>query len=93
MNARIQGLDKVYRGAKDNPKAFVLRGSMLMAASIALEMVNMGDERYEEVEDWDKDTYWHFWVDGQHYRLPKPFEIGVLFATIPDLVCCASDWD
>ena len=84
MNARIQGLDKVYRGAKDNPKAFVLRGSMIMGASLALLAHNWDDERYEELEEWDKDTYFHFWADGQHYRLPKPFEIGALFSTVPE---------
>ena len=66
MNARIQGLDKVYRGAKDNPKTFILRGSMIMAASMALMAVNWDDERYEELQEWDKDTYYHFWIDGQH---------------------------
>ena len=64
MNARIQGLDKVYRGAKDNPKAFVLRGSMVMAATMALMAANWDDEDYQALEDWDKDTYYHFWVDG-----------------------------
>ena len=73
MNARIQGLDKVYRGAKDNPKAFVVRGSILMAASLALLARNWDDERYEELEEWDKDTYYHIWAGDQHYRLAQTF--------------------
>ena len=69
MNARIQGLDKVYRGAKDNPKAFVVRGSILMAASLALLARNWDDERYEELEEWDKDTYFHI-LDRWRRTLP-----------------------
>ena len=78
MNARIQGLDKVYRGAKDNPKRFLLRGSMVMAASMALLAQNWGDEDYEALEEWDKDTYYHFFLDdfvkgsdGQHLVFPS----------------------
>ena len=84
MNARIQGLDKVYRGAKENPKAFMLRGGLLMAGSLALLAHNWDDERYEQLEDWDKDMNFHFWVGDEHVVLPKPFEIGALFATVPE---------
>ncbi|WP_395754812.1 hypothetical protein OUA51_17990 [Edwardsiella ictaluri] len=34
--------------------------------------------------DWDKDIYWHFFIGDQHFRLPKPFEIGLMFATLPE---------
>lgn len=36
------------------------------------------------MENWEKDTYFHFWVDGEHFRLPKPFEVGFIFGTIPE---------
>lgn len=84
MNARIQGLDRLYRGAKENPKGFMLRGSIIMAASLALLAENWDDERYEALEEWDKDTYYHFWIDDEHFRLPKPFEVGAIFSTIPE---------
>nr|WP_277813785.1 LPD38 domain-containing protein [Edwardsiella ictaluri] len=45
---------------------------------------NWDDERYEELPDWDKDIYWHFFIGDQHFRLPKPFEIGLMFATLPE---------
>ena len=43
------------------------------------------------MEEWDKDANWHFWLpDGQsgtqHLRLPKPFEIGLLYGTVPERV-------
>ena len=86
MNARIQGIDKVYRGAKDNPKAFVVRGSILMAASLALLARNWDDERYEELEEWDKDTYFHIWA-GDDTALPSAQAFrdrGALFSTVPE---------
>jgi hypothetical protein len=84
LNARIQGLYRLYRGARDNKKAFFIKGSMLAAATMALVLKNDDDERYEELPDWDKDTYWHFWVGEEHWRIPKPFEVGALFSTIPE---------
>lgn len=84
LNARVQGLYRLGRGAKENPKAFLLRGSILAAASLALLAENWDNDEYEKLEDWDKDTYWHLWVDGVHLRLPKPFEVGALFGTIPE---------
>ncbi|MEQ8226748.1 MAG: LPD38 domain-containing protein [Rhodospirillales bacterium] len=84
MNARIQGLYRLYRGARDNPKAFMLRGAIITAASMALLAANWNDERYQDLEDWDKDTYYHFWIGDDHYRLPKPFEVGAIFSTIPE---------
>ncbi|WP_279460537.1 LPD38 domain-containing protein [Aeromonas veronii] len=52
--------------------------------SLGLLAANWDDERYEELPDWDKDANWHFFVGDQHFRIPKPFEIGVMFGTIPE---------
>jgi hypothetical protein len=84
LNARIQGLNRLYRGAKDNPVGFTMKAGVLMAASLALAIKNDDDDRYNELAEWDKDTYYHFFIGDQHWRLPKPFESGVLFSTIPE---------
>jgi hypothetical protein len=86
MNARVQGLYRLWRGAQDNPVSFALKGSMIMAATLALLLRNNDNEEYEQLPEWDKDTYWHFFVDGEHFRLPKPFEVGAIFGTIPERV-------
>jgi hypothetical protein len=57
-----------------------------MVASLMLAMANDGQDWYEELPDWDKDTFWHFKVGSHHWRIPKPFEIGVVFATIPERI-------
>ena len=97
MNARVQGLDRLYRGAREDPKAFMVKGMMLAAASMAMLAANWDDEEYDELPEWDKDTYWHFFLGEKdkngrseyHFRLPKPFEVGAIFATIPERIARA----
>ncbi|MGU5817876.1 LPD38 domain-containing protein [Aeromonas caviae] len=84
FNARIQGLGKLSRELRDNPREIAKRAGMITAMSLGLLAANWDDERYEELPDWDKDANWHFFVGDQHFRIPKPFEIGVMFGTIPE---------
>lgn len=85
FNARMQGLSKLGRAIKSDPQGVLKRGGMITAASLALLAMNWDDKRYEELPDWDKDTYWHFFLPGGlHVRLPKPFEIGLMFGTLPE---------
>ncbi|EMG5798157.1 hypothetical protein V5D85_000472, partial [Yersinia enterocolitica] len=84
FNARMQGLSKLGRGIKENPREVLKRGGMITAASLALMALNWDDKRYDELQDWDKDTYWHAWIGDQHIRFPKPFEIGLMFGTLPE---------
>lgn len=86
LNARIQGIDRLYRGAQENPAAFAAKGALLMAATMALMAANEDDDRYWALPEWDRDTYWHFWVGNEHFRIPKPFEVGAVFATIPERI-------
>lgn len=84
FNARLQGLGKLTRELSDNPREIAKRAGMITAMSLGLLAANWDDERYEELPDWDKDANWHFLVGDQHFRIPKPFEIGVMFGTIPE---------
>lgn len=84
FNARLQGLGKLSRELRDNPREIAKRAGMITAMSLGLLAMNWDDERYEELPDWDKDANWHFFIGDQHFRIPKPFEIGVMFGTIPE---------
>ena len=84
LNARVQGLDRLVYGAKENPKRFLLTVGVLAAATLALYAINKDNPEYEELEEWDKDNFWHFWLGGQHFKIPRPFEVGVLSATVPE---------
>lgn len=94
FNARLQGLYKLYRqgGKKALRKALLMRAGTVTAMSLSLMAWNMlmYADGYDELEDWDKDTYWHIMPGTKwHIRVPKPFELGVLFATVPERVARA----
>jgi hypothetical protein len=84
LNARIQGLNRLWRGARDNPFHFMTRGGGLAMAGLALALINDDDERYKQLPEWDRDTYIHFFIGDEHFRIPKPFETGVIFLTVPE---------
>lgn len=84
FNARIQGLGKLSREFKDNPAGVAKRGGYIVAGTMALLASNWDRKEYEELPDWDKDMHWHVWLGEQHFRIPKPFEVGVIFGTIPE---------
>jgi hypothetical protein len=93
FNARIQGLYKLYRagaipGMGAPMRAAVMGRAMgLVGFSAGLMAMNLAlfAEGYEELEEWDKDTYWHIAPGtAAHVRIPKPFEIGLIFGTIPE---------
>lgn len=82
MNARVQGLDRLARGAGDNFGAFVLKGAMISAATMALMAMNKDDERYWAMNEAVRDNYWIIPVDNGFVQIPKPFEVGSLFGTV-----------
>ncbi len=80
MNARLQGLYKLGRGAKADPRRFaVVTGAVAMASAL-LYLANRDDEEFKALPDWVRDTYW--WVripgTGKAFFVPKPFEVGAL---------------
>ncbi|WP_407829373.1 LPD38 domain-containing protein [Shewanella algae] len=93
FNARLQGMYKLAQGAAAGEGDRVLKvlsanlamkGIKVAAFSLALAAINDDDERYQELPDWDKDANWHFWFGDDHIRIPKPFELGIVFGTIPE---------
>gem|GEM_PF-1306466 len=95
LNARLQGLYKLGRAVKgENPgdKALIARevaikGAYIALFSLLLAGVNGDDERYKALKDYDKDNFWHFWFSQDQQeplRIPKPFEIGLMFGTTPE---------
>ncbi len=78
MNARMQGLYKLGKAAKEDPAKF---GAVLGATaifSIGLMLAYSGDDDWKKREDWDRDNYWWFKIGGEAFRIPKPFEIGAI---------------
>lgn len=78
MNARLQGLYKLGRGAAEDPRRFGIVLGATALASIALLLAYQDDDDWKQREDWDRETFWWFKVGDTAYRIPKPFEIGVI---------------
>jgi hypothetical protein len=78
FNARIQGLYKLGRAAKEDPARFsaVLGATALF--SLALLAAYSDDDDWKKREEWDRNNYWWFKFGGTAFRIPKPFEIGAI---------------
>jgi hypothetical protein len=83
LNARVQGL---YRLGRSDPKRLMMVGTMMMVATAILALFNSGEDWYERLPDWEKDGYWHVMTPAGRFKIPKPFEIGVIFATVPERI-------
>ncbi|WP_423459977.1 LPD38 domain-containing protein [Ottowia sp. VDI28] len=78
LNARLQGLYKLGRAAKEDPKRFAAMAGAVSMASLALMAAYDDDEDWKKREDWDRDTYWWFKIGDKAFRIPKPFEVGAI---------------
>ena len=98
LNARIQGLDVLWRtglgtysSRSDLGKAQIqrnafLRASYLTALTAAYWMLVSDDDQYKEASDYVKDNNWLIPnpFGTQAIKIPIPFEIGLLFKTFPE---------
>jgi hypothetical protein len=93
LNARMQGLDVLYRAAfgkmanKDAAtiqKAFFVRGATIMALSMMYWAMTHDEEEYKKQEQETRDNYWLFPKLG--VKIPIPFEVGVIFKVIPERI-------
>ncbi|MCP1616941.1 hypothetical protein FBY21_1540 [Pseudomonas sp. SLBN-26] len=80
MNARLQGMYKLGRGASADPRRFLAVAGAVAMASTLLFLLNKDDEEFKQLPDWVRDTYWWVRIPGTEKALylPKPFEVGVL---------------
>lgn len=82
FNATIQGADKMARAFKEDPRGMTVKTMLYITLpSVMLWYMNKDDERYQELPQWEKDTFWIIPGKENMYRIPKPFEAGVLFGT------------
>ena len=82
FQARLQGLDRFGRGAMD-PKQRAQFAAVTVTyalASLGLYLLMKDDEDYKQTEQWERDTYHIFKLPGSDvlFRIPRPFELGVI---------------
>ena len=108
LNARIQGLDVLYRSmtgkysagqpgaavTSDNQirnniiKGFALRGGLLAMATLLYYAMVSDKEEYRARRREERDDNWFIFASEglPPLKIPVPFEVGVLFKTLPERI-------
>ena len=87
LNPAMQGLYKFSRtmgGEGPSRGKLVIAGTTMALWSLLLYFLNRDEDWYKRLEDWEKNTYWH--LPGGFWRIPKPFEPGLFFASMPEMI-------
>jgi hypothetical protein len=79
-----------YRGEENRVRNAVKVGLLAMA-SVALYALNRSNPLYDQLDDWDRDAHWHFFIPRPgaddktppaerfvHLRYPKAWELGLV---------------
>lgn len=81
LNARLQGLNKLWRSGNDpaQRKEFFAVMATYVLASVALYLMYHDDDDFKKREEWDRDSYHWARIPGTNnaIRIPRPFELGV----------------
>lgn len=85
-NAAIQGIIQPVQRAKENPRRFGARAiAALTIPTLLYWWKNKDEDWYKEQEPWLRFGFWSFKLAGDKVlRIPKPFEIGSVFSSIPE---------
>lgn len=82
FNATIQGGDKLMRAWRDDPKGMTIKSTLFITLpTIALWYLNKDNSAYQELPQWEKDTFFHIPAGDKFIKIPKPFELGLLYGT------------
>lgn len=103
--AHVQGIYKTARsfvpensmsysqlaaGAAKRMAPIMLKGMLLSLASAGLYLHNRDNQSYQELSDLDKELYYNIFVGDYRIKIPKAFESGTVFGTVPELIMDAA---
>ena len=98
MNARIQGMDVLYRSGfgqaanankEKMQKAFIVRSMAILGMTMAYWAMVHDDDEYKRLTKEERDGYWivpGLTFNDKPFRFPIPFEIGVVFKVFPERI-------
>ena len=81
FNATVQGVDKLARATRDSDNRSKFIPNIIMKAMIPALIaawLNKDDEKVDELFEEEKDFNIIMPINGQLYKIPVPFEIGVI---------------
>lgn len=82
FNATVQGGDKLVRAWRDDPKGMTIKSTLFITLpTIALWYLNKDNSAYQELPQWERDTFFHIPAGNKFIKIPKPFELGLLYGT------------
>lgn len=95
FNAGIQGIDVLYRAFKGKmpyeqqlqvKKKLLMRGGMMAALTMAYAAMMQDDEAYKDAKPEQRYGNWFVHIPGveEPFRVPIPFEVGLLFKALPE---------
>ena len=91
-NARLQGYDQLGRAFKRDPLGTAAKTFASVTLPSLMEyFAYRDDEEYWEIPQWQRDIFWIAKVGDTWLRIPKPFELGLIFGTMPSRVISAID--
>lgn len=108
-NPQVQGYDRMYRlmkqAAGKGPRATAAASQAALAGisaitipSLLISWVNntyYRDEYYRDTTDWERNAFWLIKnpTGPGFIRIPKPFELGLLFGSLPERIMEAVFYD
>ncbi len=91
FNANMQGPSRMLTALKNHPVDVLTNGFIYMTLpTLALHWWNQDKDWYKNMTQEEKDRYWHIELPWWILRVPKPFEWGYLFSTLPLTILEAS---
>lgn len=87
FNAVMQGQDRLVRAFWEDPIGFNIKASLYITMpSVMLWTMNHDQEWYKELPEWQKNTCWVFKKGNVIWRIPKPFEPGIIYGSLPERI-------
>lgn len=81
-NAQIQGYRRLGEAFMQNPVGVATRAfGYITVPSVLLYLHNRNDPEYFQLPSWERTIFWHVKVGDRWLRIPKPFELGVVFGS------------
>lgn len=87
FNAQVQSTDSMVKNFKDRPFRSLWKTFLgITLPSILLYLANRDDPRWKEIPQWQKNIFWIVLTPEHIWRIPKPFELGVIFGSVPERI-------